>query len=157
MSGAAEPDGVALTQKADHSTQFVPFEFLAPAFRMLKNNAECVFFNTGHSDLFAKVVSRSIPYAVGIRGSISDAEAITFSSGFYAALALEKNYEKAFQMGRNLLAAMPPEPPAKDNNPESVRAEHRFFLYRNGLCEEDTETPDDFYVPKEEKAKRKKR
>lgn len=157
MSGFAEEDGIILSQKTDRSAYHVPFEFLAPAFRMLKSTAECVFFNTGYSNLFAKVVSRSIPYAIGIKGMVHDHEAISFSSGFYAALALEKNYEKAFSMGRDLLAAIPSEPSATQTAaPE--KPVQKFFLYQNGLCPDDANTPDDFYSPKPaEKPEKKKK
>jgi hypothetical protein len=143
MSGFSEEAGVYLLQKHEHTSYMIPYEFLAPAFKMLKDSVECVFFNTGTSNLFSKVISRVIPYAVGIRGMVSDEEAISFSSGFYAALALDKNYEKAFQMGRDLLGL----------SPES----QKYFLYQNGLCAEDTTTPDDFYPQqKQEKQPAKK-
>ncbi|GAB4490130.1 MAG: hypothetical protein OHK0019_08600 [Saprospiraceae bacterium] len=157
LSGFSDEGGVFLSNKIDRTSYLVPFEFLAPAFKMLRSSAECVFFNTGSSNLFAKVVSRSIPYAVGIKGMVHDHEAITFSSGFYAALALEKNYEKAFKMGRDLLANLPPMSSGKaDKNAKDEKQAQKFFLYQNGLCDEDTDTPDDFYVPQEATSKEKK-
>lgn len=126
---------------------------------MLKDTTEIVFFNTGTSNLFAKVVSRVVPYAIGIRGMVSDAEAISFSSGFYAALALEKNYEKAFNMGLDLL--MSSYPPARETGEEAKTEtiEQKYFLYQNGFCEADTMTPDDFFTqqapaPKEQKKRK---
>lgn len=143
LSGFAEEAGIYLLQKQDHTSFLIPYEFLAPAFKMLKESVECVFFNTGMSNLFSKVVSRVIPYAIGIRGMVSDEEAISFSSGFYAALALEKNYEKAFQMGRDLL--------------NKTTDKQKYYLYQSGLCPEDKETSDDFYTPKEATPPKKKR
>lgn len=157
MSGFADEQGVFLLQKNDRTSYLIPFEFLAPAFKMLKETVECVFFNTGNSNLFAKVVSRVIPYSIGIRGMVMDPEAISFSSGFYAALALEKNYEKAFKMGRELLAATPLEGAGKEKTTKNETPAPKFFLYQNGFCEDDTETPDDFYTPKEPAKKDKKR
>lgn len=159
LSGFAEEAGIILTQKTDNSAFFVPYEYLAPAFKMLKDTTEIVFFNTGTSNLFAKVVSRVVPYAIGIRGMVSDAEAISFSSGFYAALALEKNYEKAFNMGLDLL--MSSYPPAQETAGEAKAEapEQKYFLYQNGFCEADTLTPDDFYTQQapapQERKKRK--
>ena len=156
MVGYAEPEGAILSNKVDRSSYLVPFEFLAPAFKMLRGTTECVFFNTGESNLFAKVVSRVIPFAIGIKGVVTDAEAISFSSGFYAALALEKNYAMAFKMGSELLASTPMEDTGKRkpaNQPEPAR----FFLYQNGICEEDTETPEDFYIPGDQKPEKRKR
>lgn len=157
MSGFSDEGGVFLSSKIDRTSYLVPFEFLAPAFKMLKSSAECIFFNTGYSNVFAKVVSRSIRYAIGIKGIVHDHEAITFSSGFYAALALEKDYEKAFKMGHDLVAAMPPMAPKKgDKKAEPEKPEQKFFLYQNGLCDDDTDTPDDFFVQQEPKGKEKK-
>jgi len=143
LSGFAEDVGIFLMRKHDHTSYLIPYEFLAPAFKMLKETVDCVFFNTGMSNLFSKVVSRVIPYAIGIRGMVSDEEAISFSSGFYAALALEKNYEKAFQMGRDLLS--------------KTTEKQKYYLYQSGLCPEDTDTLDDFYTPTEAKPAKKKR
>jgi hypothetical protein len=154
ISGFSEADGAILSNKADRTSYFVPFEYLAPAFKMLKGVTECAFFNTSNSSLVAKVVSRAIPFSIGIRGEIDDSEAISFSSGFYSALALEKNYEKAFKMGRDLAATASQDFPKSDDNQAPVQ---KFFLYQNGFSAEDTETPDDFYAPKEEKPKEKKR
>lgn len=155
MAGFAAPDGAILSNKVDRTSFLVPFEFLAPAFKMLKGTTECVFFNTGESNLFAKVVSRVIPFAIGIKGSVDDAEAISFSSGFYAALALEKNYEKAFAMGCELSASTPMEGAGKKTYVEPGKPGQKFFLYQNGICEYDTDTPDDFYVPKEKETSKK--
>lgn len=156
MAGFAEPDGAILSNKVDRSSYLVPFEFLAPAFKMLRGTTECVFFNTGESNLFAKVVSRVIPFAIGIKGVVTDPVAISFSSGFYAALALEKNYAMAFKMGRELVAATQPEVPP-NGTPSRFSEPARFFLYQNGICEEDTETPEDFYIPGEQKPEKRKR
>ncbi len=156
MAGYAEPDGVILSNKVDRTHYLVPFEFLAPAFKMLKGTTECVFFNSGYSNLFAKVVSRVIPYAIGIKGIVNDTEAISFSSGFYAALALEKNYEKAFKMGHDLSASTPLEEFYSAQTADAGATGQKFFLYQNGFCEGDTDTPDDFYVPKAQKQKGKK-
>lgn len=151
MAGYAEPNGVILSNKVDRSSYLVPFEFLAPAFKMLKGTTECVFFNSGYSNLFAKVVSRVIPYAIGIKGVVGDAEAISFSSGFYAALALEKNYERAYKMGHDLSASTPLEEFYSTQTADAAATGQKFFLYQNGFCEGDTDTPDDFYVPKAQK------
>lgn len=149
MSALGGKEGVYFLQKNDRTPHLVPYEFLAPVFRLLKKTVECVFLNTVDSNLFAKVVSRVIPYAIGIRGPVIDPEAISFASGFYAALALEKNYEKAFEAGRNLLANTA-------NTPGWTSSGATFFLYQNGYCAEDTETRDDFYIPKETPKKSKK-
>lgn len=156
VAGYAEPDGAILSNKTDHTSYLVPFEFLAPAFKMLRGTTECVFFNTGESNLFAKVVSRVIPYAIGIKGVVHDHEAISFSSGFYAALALEKNYEKAFKMGCDLSVSTPMADIYNAKPTDAGAPGQKFFLYQNGLCEGDTDTPDDFFVPNAREQKSKK-
>ena len=133
---------------------------------MLKGNTECVFINTLGSALFSKVISRFIPYAIGVKGTIMDDEAISFSSGFYAALAIEKDYEKAFKNGKDLFLAQKQmknsqkkqsasiKEDSKPNTPEKSKRrkydeESNYFLYKNGVSSEDTTSPDDFYVPED--------
>ncbi len=163
FSGFGTKDAVILSRKTDRSSHDIPYEFLASAFKLLKGKTEFVFINTQGSCLFAKVISRFIPYTIGLKGTITDKDAISFSSGFYSALAIEKNYEKAFEFGKKLLKAkslndiIPPSnniPPENNEiTPEpnvvyrNINAEEsEYFLYKNGKCEDDKDTPEDFYV-----------
>jgi hypothetical protein len=59
-------------------------------------------------------------------------------------------------MGNALLASMPAEGYGTKTTPQAETSAQKFFLYQNGLCEEDTDTPDDFYPPKQPTKKGKK-
>lgn len=168
FSGYGNNESVALSRNMDRTTHLVSYEYLAPSFKLIGSNTECVFFNTQDSCLFAKVISRFIPFAIGISGVVTDEDAISFSSGFYSSLAIEKNYEKAFQFGKELFlsskkdkqnplleqAAAPINAEDDDDDVDFERftgedacSDCNYYLYINGYCKEDTTTPEDFYMP----------
>lgn len=91
----------------DHTAHQVPWDFLASAFLMFKDFAQCVFVNTWTNADFLKKVSKAIPYAIGSNGLIADTESIDFSSGFYTGIASGKDIEKSFQLGLELLKRTP--------------------------------------------------
>ena len=165
FTGYGTDDDLVFSRNIDRTQHYVSYEFLAASSKLLRSHAECVFINTQGSALFAKVISRFIPFAVGVKGMVMDDEAISFSSGFYAALAIEKDYEKAFKNGKELFLNQ------KEQNRkfESQKEEHKknlkkkptkkedfidsnYFLYKNGFSAEDTTSPDDFYVPESKPA-----
>lgn len=161
FSGMADNAGLILNRK-DGTCHPISYEYLAATFKLFRNHVECVFINTMYSDVFAKVVSRFIPYVIGIKDMISDVEAITFAGGFYTALAFEKNYLKAFNQGKDLLIqtrmqALKPEIPRSYGitNTEKTEAEQMaeinkipYVLFMNGIAaDENDTTPDDFPVP----------
>ena len=161
FSGMADVTGLILNRK-DGTCHPVSYEYLAATFKLFRNHVECVFINTMFSDIFAKVVSRFIPYVIGIKDMISDIDAITFAGGFYTALSFEKNYLKAFNQGKDLLIqtrmqAINPDIPRsygitnKDKTDAEQMAELKkipYVLFMNGIAayENDT-TPDDFPKP----------
>jgi Effector-associated domain 11 len=165
FSGMAEENGLILNRK-DGTCHPVSYEYLAATFKLFRNHVECVFINTMYSDVFAKVVSRFIPYAIGIKDMISDIEAITFAGGFYTALAFEKNYLKAFNQGKDLLIqtrmqSLNAEIPRSYGitNTTQTDAEKMddlqkipYVLFMNGIAaDENDNTPDDFPLPLKDK------
>lgn len=163
FSGFALEENIVLSRKIDRTAHKIPYEFLAYSFKLIKGNTELVFINTENSNLFAKVISRFIPFAIGIKGSVNDTDAISFSSGFYSALAIEKNYESAFEFGKKLL--IPDnngtdeklKKVKKSNNNDSIAKDLKvndkfektcnYQLFINGNCKGDIDTPEDFYIP----------
>ena len=158
FSGMADVTGLILNRK-DGTCHPVSYEYLAATFKLFRNHVECVFINTMYSDIFAKVVSRFIPYAIGIKDTISDIEAITFAGGFYTALAFEKNYLKAFNQGKDLLIqtriqTLESEIPRSygitnttltDTEKMTELKKIPYVLFMNGIAaDEDDTTPDDF-------------
>lgn len=116
----------------DNTRNCVPYEFLASAFLVFKNYTKCVFINTLCSAIFLKKVSKKLGYAIGFNGMTYDELCITFSSGFYTALAQGKNIEEAFFIGAELL-----------RNASSAMAKEEIenlLLFKNGYClnKEDT-------------------
>jgi hypothetical protein len=59
----------------------------------------CVVLNACFSADEARLISRHIPFVVGMDASISDGGAIEFSRGFYDALGAGKDETKAYQEG----------------------------------------------------------
>ena len=158
FSGMADVTGLILNRK-DGTCHPVSYEYLAATFKLFRNHVECVFINTMYSDIFAKVVSRFIPYVIGIKDTISDIEAITFAGGFYTALAFEKNYLKAFNQGKDLLIqtriqTLESEIPRSygitnttltDTEKMTELKKIPYVLFMNGIAaDEDDTTPDDF-------------
>ncbi len=156
---------LVFSRKTDRTQHYVPYEFLASALKLMRGNVECIFINTRGSALFAKVVSRFVPFAIGITGDVLDDEAISFASGFYAALAIEKDYEKAFKNGKDLFLAQqnaqaqrvaqtvaPPEKKVKKETKKEAEApsalkKSDYYLFKNGFSEDDKDLPDDYYMP----------
>ncbi len=161
FSGMADVTGLILNRK-DGTCHPISYEYLAATFKLFRNHVECVFINTMYSDIFAKVVSRFIPYVIGIKDMISDIDAITFAGGFYTALAFEKNYLKAFNQGKDLLIqtrmqAIKPEIPRSYGFTNTTQTEEEkiaelkkipYVLFMNGIAaDENDTTPDDFPKP----------
>lgn len=162
FSGHSSNDNILLSRKIDRVSHEIPYEFLASSFKLLKDSTELVFINTMGSCLFAKVISRFIPYAIGVKGNVSDIQAISFSSGFYSALAIEKDYEKAFEFGKMLLnpISWTQENLSKENeSDDKILKEDKnsfngynedpniYYLFSNGQSKDDSDTPEDFYSP----------
>lgn len=76
---------------------------LANLFKLFSGKLECVVLNSCHSEEQAKVISKYIPYVIGMKRQIGDRAAITFSIGFYGALGAGQSVEFAFQMGRSAI------------------------------------------------------
>jgi hypothetical protein len=164
FTGYGSENALVFSRKIDRTQHYVPYEFLASSLKLIRGNTECVFINTLGSDLFAKVVSRYIPYAIGVSGYVLDDEAISFSSGFYAALAIEKDYEKAFKNGKELFLAQKKLAKSKAlknkektdvaKNEEDTplnkikKIPSNYFLFKNGFSEDENDLPNDFYIPK---------
>lgn len=116
----------------DNTRNCVPYAFLASAFLMFKNYTNCVFINTLCSAIFLKKVSKKLGYSIGFNGITYDELCITFSSGFYTALAQGKNIEEAFFIGAELLKSA--------SNEMAKEGIENLLLFKNGYClnKEDT-------------------
>ncbi len=125
-------------RKQGNEMHKVPYEFLSPTFQVFKDHIECVFFNTWCSPIFLKKVSRYLGIAIGSKGLIGDTLSITFSSGFYSAIAQGKSYEAAFSVGNSLVKNYQ----GKDN----IGADN-LLLFKDGICLNQPDTFPDEFIP----------
>ena len=74
---------------------------LADLFKLFATQVECVVLNASYSYLQALAIHQHINYVIGMKQSIKDATAISFTQGFYTALFNGASIEQAFELGRN--------------------------------------------------------
>lgn len=72
---------------------------IAQLFSIVSDEVECVIVSACGSAPLAKMIARHVKYAIGMEDTITDRTAISFSIGFYQALAARQPVEKAFQFG----------------------------------------------------------
>ncbi len=75
-------------------------EGLADLFAVAGRQLECVVVSACHSEQLAEAAAQYVEYAIGMRGEVEDDTAITFSVGFYQALAARSSVRDAFDVGR---------------------------------------------------------
>jgi hypothetical protein len=102
IAAPATDECIALHRK-DNTQHHIKWEFLASAFIAFQPDTKCVFINTWSSTVFLKKISTFLGCAIGCKDVVMDNDSITFSSGFYAALAQGKDYKQAFYFGKELL------------------------------------------------------
>src|SRR5262249_41375582 len=70
---------------------------------VLKDNLQLVFLSACHSESIAEALAEMIPCTIGMRGSITDGAAITFTASFYRGLGFGRSIQEAFDLGKNSL------------------------------------------------------
>ena len=68
-------------------------------FALVTDEVDCVILNSCYSKQQSAVITQHIPYVVGMREVVTDEAAISFSVGFYQALAGGRSIDQAFQYG----------------------------------------------------------
>lgn len=81
---------------------FVPVKAFAEAMAT-QTRTKCVVLNACSSRLQGEVVKMHVPFTICFDGRVSDTESVSFSKGFYTALAHGQSYEAAFHEGRTRL------------------------------------------------------
>ena len=99
FSGHGEPEGIVLRDELGDD-RVVSGEALAALFKVCGDPVRCVVLNACFSVAQARCIRRHVPHVVGSTGRIADAAALSFSSGFYLALAAGKDVPYAFEMGK---------------------------------------------------------
>jgi len=98
-------DGVALILEDDNGNS-VGVDIVAASefFSMHADNILCVLFNSCFSAEVAEAISeKSVPYTIGMAGTISDEAAINFAVSFYDALGAGKAVPNAYDTALNSL------------------------------------------------------
>lgn len=104
FSGHGQDSGEICFEDEQGKSKVIPPDVLADLFNLVKDHVKCVLVNTCYSDKQAKAIAKYIPIVIGTKKEISDAAAISFSMGFYTALASnvdisQKNLKEAFGSG----------------------------------------------------------
>ncbi|WP_198661744.1 CHAT domain-containing protein [Lewinella sp. IMCC34183] len=98
FSGHGEEDGIYL-ENAQGKYQLVPDEALEELFELFAPSIECVVLNACYSEHQAGLISKHIPYVIGMNEAIPDQAAIAFSVGFYRALGAGRDIPFAYKSG----------------------------------------------------------
>jgi hypothetical protein len=79
----------------------VPVAGLVRLFAVLGNDVRCVLVNACSTQQLAMELSEALPraYVIGMREPVGDRSAISFSVGFYQAVAAGRSIEEAFGLG----------------------------------------------------------
>ncbi len=131
FSGHGESNGLYL-EKDDDQPQLILNEAIADLFRIFSSivSIECVVLNACHTAPLAKLISRYIPFVVGIKGKIKDKAAIEFSKAFYTAILSNISVKESFEVGRNAIHL------ASLDNHEILILEEQHSLFNNGSMQD---------------------
>lgn len=100
FSGHGNSQGLMLEGK-DGNSRTVPPDALANLFKVFAKEFEiyCVVLNICSSENQAREIAAHIDYVIGMRASITDEAAISFSEGFYRGVARGKAIPYSYQLG----------------------------------------------------------
>lgn len=98
FSGHGKQDGIIL-QNEIGEPKTVTGEALSSLFELFKDRIKCVVLNSCFSHHQAKAIKLHIPYVIGMKSSIPDKVAISFSTGFYKALGAGRDIPFSFKLG----------------------------------------------------------
>lgn len=104
FSGHGSSAGIVL-RDATGSDKIVPAEALAKLFALYEHSLQCVVLSSCYSVEQARAIRAHVPYVVGMNDLMPDLAAIDFASGFYKAVAAERNIPDAFKFGLARIAA----------------------------------------------------
>ena len=102
--GHGEQNGLMIENEHGNST-LIESDRLGELFGLLKQDIEleCVLLNSCYSAIQAQALNKHIDYVIGIPYGIDDRAAIQFAVGFYDGLGAGKNFENAYELGKNAI------------------------------------------------------
>lgn len=99
FSGHGVREGILLRDERGDE-RVMSGEALGRLFRLCGESVRCVVLNACFSEPQARSIRQQVPYVVGSTERIDDAAALSFSSGFYLAVAAGKDIPYAFEAGK---------------------------------------------------------
>lgn len=104
FSGHGIESGGLQFESQDGRSHTVEPEALSSFFSQCTPYTQCVLLNACYSSEQAKEISKHIRFAIGMSDKIGNADAVSFSIGFYTALSKNnQDFQSAFLQGRNML------------------------------------------------------
>ena len=103
FSGYSTPEGQLVFRNSQRQNLALTPQALHALFSLFEDRLETVLLNACYSDPQATAIAQSIPYVIGVEGSIGSQAALDFVKGFYQALSFGTTIEKAYRLARNLL------------------------------------------------------
>lgn len=95
--GHSKKNALAVESQSGDGFQNMHKDAAAGLFGLLKDNIDCVVFNSCYSGEIAEAINNSTDcYAIGSTSAITDKQAIQFATSFYKALGEGKNFTEAF-------------------------------------------------------------
>ncbi|WP_138989351.1 CHAT domain-containing protein [Larkinella sp. C7] len=99
FSGHGSTTGIQVEDQFGNS-KLIKKNELTNLFKLLSSKVSCVILNSCYSKDQADAIAMYIPFVIGIEDAISDQVAISFTVGFYKALAGGNTIPKAFEFGK---------------------------------------------------------
>lgn len=103
VSAFSNQNGIFFHSKADQPVQ-VDNDTFQSVFKLIEQRPECIFFNTFIAESLATNISAEDIFVIGSKDIISSQGAIEFATGFYTAIAFNKDYQTAFDLGLRALS-----------------------------------------------------
>lgn len=138
FSGHGRSDGLVLMDPEGRRPHGVGSEALRQLFQACRGNIQVVVLNACSSLPQAEAIAGAVGCAIGLRGEISDAAAITFGASFYRAIGFGESVRAAYDQARAALALVhfeERECPQLVFRPDVDPA--RLILVPSGIVEED--------------------
>lgn len=103
FSGHGSDDDEIIFQTTDGRTKTVSKEAIVQTMMASSAGIRLVFFNTCYSRNQAETVSQYVEATIGMKTSIGDEAARTFSSQFYSSIGFGLSVKKSFEQAKSLL------------------------------------------------------
>ena len=98
FSGHGKQEGIILQDEIGEP-KTVTGEALSALFELFKDTVKCVVLNSCFSQPQAEAIRLHIPHVIGMKSSILDKGAISFSTGFYKAIGAGRDVQFSFKLG----------------------------------------------------------